>query len=106
VQAMFAQWFTPSGDWAVKREQFYSAYLIWQTGIAFVIAALLPRAVVVLFPSKQPVPVTGAPMKLSVGGKIFVACMLTGTILVGLGEGRYLYREWSRQQHVEKPQTP
>ncbi|HWF04410.1 MAG TPA: hypothetical protein VHA06_12020, partial [Candidatus Angelobacter sp.] len=42
VQEVIAQWITPSTSWGAKPEMFYSAYLIWQTGMALMLAAFLP----------------------------------------------------------------
>jgi hypothetical protein len=42
VQEVVGQWITPSTSWGAKPEMFYSAYLIWQTGMALMLAAFLP----------------------------------------------------------------
>jgi uncharacterized membrane protein (UPF0136 family) len=102
VQGLAAQWFTPSESWGFKPEQFYSAYLIWQTGIGFVIAALLPRTPTAFSLSGQPVPMTRSQMNLSVGGKVFVICVLAGTAVAGFFEGRDLYRESHQHHQIEK----
>ncbi len=104
IQEMAAQWLTLSQSWGPRPGQFYSAYLIWQTGMAFVIAALLPLAAPVPSLSKNSAPAAGSPMKLSIGGKIFVACMLAGTVVLGFFEGQDLYRTRQDQHHAEKSQ--
>jgi hypothetical protein len=99
---MVAQWFTPSESWGLKPEQFYSAYLIWQTGMGFVIAAFLQRNEALSL-SGQSVSIARSRMSLSVGGKIFVAFMLTGTAIAGLFEGRNFYRQSQQRGRIEKP---
>lgn len=83
-------------------ERFYSAYLVWQAGMGFVIAAILPRTAMALSRSGQPVPVTPPPMKLSAGGKTFVLCVLAGTAVLGVFEGRDRYRVWHYQSQAQK----
>jgi hypothetical protein len=99
IQKIVAQWVTPSNTWGAKPEQFYSAYLVWQTGMGLVMAALLPSPAM-----GQPAPARVSPMKLSVGGKIFAASMLAGSLVLGFLEGQDLYQTWQSQHHTEKSQ--
>lgn len=101
VQNTVAHWFSPSASWGWKPEQFYSAYLIWQTGMAFVIATFLPQSSALAL-SGQPVPMEQSWIKLSLGGKVFAVCMLTGTAVLGFFEVRNHYRETYQKRQIEK----
>jgi hypothetical protein len=101
IQGMIARWRTPSGGWGLNPELFYSAYLIWQTGMGCMIAALLARNSTLSL-SAQPVPMTRSQMNLSLGGKIFVVCVLTGTALVGFLEVHDRYIESHEQRPIKK----
>lgn len=102
IQRMIARWHTPAGGWGLSPELFYSAYLIWQTGMGCMIAALLVRNSTLSL-SAQPVPtMTRSQMNLSLGGKIFVVCMLTGTALVGFSEFYDRYIESHEQRQIKK----
>jgi len=105
VQEIVGHWFSPSASWGWKPEQFYSAYLIWQTGMGFVIAALLQQNAA-LSVSEQPLPMARSQMNLSVGGKIFVICVLAGTAVTGFFEGRAQYRKSQAYGRIEKPREP
>ena len=105
VQEIVGHWFSPSESWGWKPEQFYSAYLIWQTGIGFVIAALLQQNAA-LSVSEQPLRITRSQMNLSVSGKIFVICVVAGTAVMGFFEGRAQYRKSQEYGRIEKPRGP
>ena len=107
IQRMIARWHTPSAGWGLSPEQFYSAYLIWQTGMGCMIAALLTRNAALSL-SAQPVSMTRSQMSLSLGGKIFVVCVLIGTAVVGFFEIHDRYIESHQQRQIEKSreQTP
>jgi glucan phosphoethanolaminetransferase (alkaline phosphatase superfamily) len=53
IQNIASHWISPSISWGFKPEQFYSAYLIWQTGMAFAIAAFVPRKVTLALPEQS-----------------------------------------------------
>jgi hypothetical protein len=102
IQRIVTQWFSPSESWT---EQFYSAYLIWQTGMAFVIAAFVPRTEAVPL-SEQSALMERSLNKLSIGGKIFTACMLAGTAVAGFFEVQAQYLERHQFGRIEKPSEP
>jgi len=101
VENIVSHWITPSSSWGGGPEQFYSAYLIWQTGISFVIAAFAPQTSDLPL-SKQTASMQISLMKVSIGGKIFVACMLAGTAVLGFFEARNYYRATYPQRQIEK----
>jgi hypothetical protein len=105
VQEIVGHWFSPSASWGWKPEQFYSAYLIWQTGMGFVIAALLSRNTALSVPEQHP-PTPRSQMKLTVGAKVFTVCVLAGTAVTGFFEGRARYRESQQYGRIEKPREP
>jgi hypothetical protein len=101
IQKMVARWHTPSAAWGFGPELFYSAYLIWQTGMGCMIAVLLTRNAALSLPAQR-VPMTRSQMNLSLGGKIFVVCMLTGTAVVGFLEVHDRYIESHEQRQIKK----
>lgn len=105
VQNIASHWISQSTSWGWKPEQFYSACLIWQTGMAFVIAAFVPRRAT-LPRSEQSAPIEPSLMELSIGGKIFVVCMLAGAATLGFFEARAQYRERHQYGRIEKPRNP
>jgi hypothetical protein len=83
-------------------EPFCSAYLIWQTGMAGVIASALPKPVLALSRSGQFVPVTPVRERLSNTGKVFVFLMLAGATTLGYFQATDRLRAWKNQHESEK----
>jgi hypothetical protein len=101
IQEVVAQWITPSTSWVFKPEQLYSAYLIWQTGMALVLAALLPQNATLPLNAQGDF-ITPSQTSLSIGGKIFVAFMLAAAFFLGLMEIHDSYRAAYQQRQVAK----
>lgn len=90
----------PRGDMGHYTLGLYSAYLIWQTGIAFLIPFMLPYSA--FFGAGQAVPLPRSPAKLSALGKLFFCTVYATVLLFGFFEAKDQYRRWDFQRESEK----
>jgi hypothetical protein len=105
IQKIASHWISPSTSWGWGPEQFYSAYLIWQTGMALAIAAFVPQRSTLSLP-EQSARIEPSLMKLSISGKIFAIGMLAGATVLGFFEARKQYLEWHQYGRIEKLREP
>lgn len=77
---------------------FYSAYLIWQTGMAFLIPFMLPHSPL----SAPSISIPRSPAKLSIFGKVFFFCIFATLAVLGCLVARDQYRKWKVQHKSEK----
>jgi hypothetical protein len=77
----------------------YSAYLIWQTGMAFMIPFMLSHSA--LFGAGQTVPQPRSPAKLSIWGKLFFFTVFATVLLFGF----FAVKDHYLNQEEHRPQT-
>jgi hypothetical protein len=77
----------------------HSAYLIWQTGMAFLIPLMLHKSSAA--ESGQAVSVPRSPTRLSISGKLFFSCILATVAAVSYFSIRDLYHTWKYQHETE-----
>lgn len=77
----------------------YSAYLIWQTGMAFMIPFMLSHSA--LFGAGQTVPQPRSPAKLSIWGKLFFFTVFATVLLFGY----FAVKDHYLKQEEHRPQT-
>ena len=78
----------------------YSAYLIWQTGIAFLIPFMLPYST--FSGAGQTVSLPRSPAKLSILGKLFFFAVFATVLLFGLIEVMDHYRKSGFQRKIDE----
>lgn len=78
----------------------YSAYLIWQPGMAFLIPLMLPHSS--LPGANQAISMPRSPTELSIFGKLFFLCVFGTLLFLGYLVARDLYHASNPQPHDQQ----